>query len=635
MLQKFKISFSFFFVVLTVVLLFASVALAQDIAPPGFEQTVNLSKTSVILIIARIINVALSFLGIVAVLLILYGGFLWMTSAGNEEKIAQAKKLLIDAGIGLFIILSSFVLAQFIFSKFGAGGEGVPIAASPALIARVGGGALGGGIVQDHYPARGQTEVPRNTKIVVTFKEAINPGSLVNVPENAAQGGASEIIYKEVDGNKIPVPGLTLREDAIQIIKTADISNSARESDKDKYIKPAGISFTSDLRTWVLTMPTLLGNETESVSYTVYLCGGKNPKGNCGGGLKLSSGDNAFSGIFSDYQWSFETGTKLDLSPPTIVGTQPAPDNLADGSDNLVKDRKDKPRNSIVQVNFSEPILPMVASGQVSLIGGSTAALAVLEKTDGKVITGAWQVGNGYRTSEFISDDRCGRNACGQDVFCLPGPAEIGVAARAAGLAGGQGFQSAGLLDGLEDLAGNSLDGNQDGQAKGPSGIYDLNKQEGSGDSVAWSFWTKSYIDLTSPMVDDNSPYIQESGVGLTKPVEIIFNKPMSLVSFNSKNINLSGQEEATAKPWDTWWRAGGENLGDDAAPGKEAEKSKAIINHGGLWEISSYQTQANQDVKDIYQNCFFPASAKKVCGNLSQDEPYCCNGVPSDEPCF
>lgn len=625
--------FLFIFLLITVsIAVLPQLISAQEIAPASFEQTVNLPKTDIILIIARIINVALSFLGIVAVLLILYGGFIWMTSAGNEEKITQAKKLLIDAGIGLFIILASFALAQFIFSKFGASQEQVPIAASPALIARVGGGALGGGIVQDHYPARGQTEVPRNTKVVITFKEAVDPNSLANAPQNAGTGGNQEMTYKEVDGKKIPLPGLTLKDGSILILKTADVSNSARESDKDKYLNPVGVSFTSDLRTWVLNMPALLGSETENVSYTVYICGNKSPKGNCGNGLKLLSGDDAFTGIFSDYQWSFETGTRLDLTPPTIISVQPVPDNSADGS--LINGVKDKPRNSIIQVTFSEAMLPTTASGPLSDTGNSTAALGVTDVVEGKAVTGAWQIGNGYRTSEFVSDSQCGKNACGQDVFCLPGPTEVGVMARAASLAASNSFQSAGLLDGLEDLAGNSLDGKQDGVANGPSGVYSLNNQEGSGDSAAWSFWTQSYLDLTSPKVESTAPGIQESGVALVKPVEIIFDKPMSLTSFNNKNIDLSGQEEATAKPWDTWWTVSGENI-SPAGQNQEAEKSKAIINHGGLWEVSDYQTQANQDVKDIYQNCFYPASAEKVCGTLSEDEPYCCNGQPSAKPCF
>ncbi len=67
--------------------------------------------------IASIINTALSFLGIVAVVIILYGGFLWMTSGGNDDKVKQAKKLMISGVIGLAIILSSFAIATFVIGR--------------------------------------------------------------------------------------------------------------------------------------------------------------------------------------------------------------------------------------------------------------------------------------------------------------------------------------------------------------------------------------------------------------------------------------------------------------------------------------------------------------------------------------
>ncbi len=68
-------------------------------------------------IAARIVNLALGFLGVIALGLIIYAGFLWMTSAGEEEKVSKAKKLLTGAVIGLVIILSSWLLATFLINK--------------------------------------------------------------------------------------------------------------------------------------------------------------------------------------------------------------------------------------------------------------------------------------------------------------------------------------------------------------------------------------------------------------------------------------------------------------------------------------------------------------------------------------
>lgn len=68
------------------------------------------------LLAAQVVNVMLGFLGIIAVVIIMLGGFRWMTAMGNESKIDEAKKLLGAGVIGLVIILSSYGLAQFILS---------------------------------------------------------------------------------------------------------------------------------------------------------------------------------------------------------------------------------------------------------------------------------------------------------------------------------------------------------------------------------------------------------------------------------------------------------------------------------------------------------------------------------------
>lgn len=69
------------------------------------------------LLAVNIINIALGFLGIIAVILILYAGFRWMTAGGNEENVATAKKILIAGIIGLIIILASFALANFVINQ--------------------------------------------------------------------------------------------------------------------------------------------------------------------------------------------------------------------------------------------------------------------------------------------------------------------------------------------------------------------------------------------------------------------------------------------------------------------------------------------------------------------------------------
>lgn len=67
-------------------------------------------------IIANIINIALGFLGIIAVVIVLIGGFKWMTAAGNEDKVEEAKKILGAGVIGLVIILSAWALTTYVIN---------------------------------------------------------------------------------------------------------------------------------------------------------------------------------------------------------------------------------------------------------------------------------------------------------------------------------------------------------------------------------------------------------------------------------------------------------------------------------------------------------------------------------------
>ncbi len=63
--------------------------------------------------ISSIINVALGFLGVVAVVIILAGGFKWMTAGGNDDKVKSARKLLVAGLIGLIIVLAAYAIATF------------------------------------------------------------------------------------------------------------------------------------------------------------------------------------------------------------------------------------------------------------------------------------------------------------------------------------------------------------------------------------------------------------------------------------------------------------------------------------------------------------------------------------------
>ncbi|MDO8581810.1 MAG: TrbC/VirB2 family protein [bacterium] len=77
----------------------------------------GLATTDIRITIGNIIRIFLGLLGTIAIVLILYAGFMWMTAAGNEEKIEKAKKILTNAVIGLVLILAAFGIVSFIISS--------------------------------------------------------------------------------------------------------------------------------------------------------------------------------------------------------------------------------------------------------------------------------------------------------------------------------------------------------------------------------------------------------------------------------------------------------------------------------------------------------------------------------------
>jgi len=90
---------------------------ANDLGVGAIQGTVKLGSGDVRQTAARIINVALGFLGIIAVVIVLLGGFKYMIAGGQEEKTTEAKNYIISGIIGLAIILSAWAITSFVISR--------------------------------------------------------------------------------------------------------------------------------------------------------------------------------------------------------------------------------------------------------------------------------------------------------------------------------------------------------------------------------------------------------------------------------------------------------------------------------------------------------------------------------------
>lgn len=76
-------------------------------------------------IIGTLIGTILSFVGVIFLLLVIYGGIMWMTAGGAEEKITKAKGLITNAVIGLALIFAAYAITAFVTGQLsGAFGIG-------------------------------------------------------------------------------------------------------------------------------------------------------------------------------------------------------------------------------------------------------------------------------------------------------------------------------------------------------------------------------------------------------------------------------------------------------------------------------------------------------------------------------
>lgn len=73
-----------------------------------------------------IINFLLFLVGAIAVVIIVYAGFQYVTSAGDSSKVATAKNTIIYAVIGLIVAIMAYAIVNFVVDSFSGGSKTTP-----------------------------------------------------------------------------------------------------------------------------------------------------------------------------------------------------------------------------------------------------------------------------------------------------------------------------------------------------------------------------------------------------------------------------------------------------------------------------------------------------------------------------
>lgn len=354
----------------------------------------GLGSNNLIETIARIVQVILGVLGILVVLLILYAGFIWMTAAGDPAKIQKAKKIIINAVIGLIIIFSAFAIVSFIISQLW-GSLGGNWGSKPGSVDDLSRWGIGAGPIQSVYPAPNQRDVPINTWIAVTFKEPVIPSTICNV------GDVN--LSDRCDGDSML---------NIDICKLGDNNLCETDTDfsADKFVGST-VRQTDDAKTFVITPNIYLGFEDlQNREFMVTLKEGIS---------RAADGESVLERLIGrQFSWSFITNGELDLDPPEILstnsilnpsgmpsvgGVSPAPDEDADSYSPATEPTATvltytifNQANLIAEINssYTAPVV-LTPGSPVATISGSYGGTAngtvtVTIQSDGQTVNVDW-----------------------------------------------------------------------------------------------------------------------------------------------------------------------------------------------------------------------------------------------------
>jgi len=300
---------------------------------------IALGSRSPVEIALSLISWFLGILAILAVLLVLYGGFLWLFSQGDEEKIQKAKDVLKNALIGMVIILSAWGIVLYVLSVLigvtGGSSSDSNSDGSGCLGCSVPGGSSSFYVLSTN-PEAGETDVVMCTDITVRFSSTIDQTSVTDDNwflqiYNGASAGAA----------------CTSATDC-----SSSVCSAASVCEGDHV--PGTIGFGPGTSTaYINFIPTVDLQPNTVYEATV-----------SGGSSGVVSEDTSADGVndsvamSTSYSFTFTTGNDTDSTPPTVQETSSSPFP--------VNGQVDVCTNTVINFDFSEPMRVSTFNDQTS-----------------------------------------------------------------------------------------------------------------------------------------------------------------------------------------------------------------------------------------------------------------------------
>lgn len=342
--------------------------LVQAATPLSLEDvggSIGLGTADLRSVVFNVIRWVLGILALVAVSFIIYGGFIWLTAAGNPERIQKAKRIILNAIIGLVIVLLSFAIVSFVGSRLlgvtGGGGPPPPPVTCPPICPPPDVGLEIRSITTDcGNPPDYRHDVFLCSAINVTFNHLLNGASVKSAVE-AASPAVKLKIEKCLDNDSDPcdsVENPPAGPIANQVFTDATPSRTAAEwvarldpSNLGKNLTFFHVPQNFEANTWYkVTIPKTIGDVQG------------NTLSGCRENLADVDGIDDCQDKGTHFEWRFQTGNSVDTTPPRVATAYPDIRYLTqpafDPDRNVV-------RTPIINVRYDQAVLPPT---QVELI---------------------------------------------------------------------------------------------------------------------------------------------------------------------------------------------------------------------------------------------------------------------------
>ena len=324
----------------------------------NFGETAGYGGAPLPQVIGRIVKIVLSLLGLIAVIIMIVGGFVWMTSGGVVDKVTKAKKIISSGLIGLLIIVFAYTIVSFVMGRLsGVTGiePGGTVGCTPSLCCGPGLRCDSGGSCNLSDSSCGfPSDIFKIKKI-----ETTHGGYQENYNQDVYLCSAVQPIFNHsVDSQRI---------EELELAEELRIETGTNSVSGDWQTRDGAIIFKHD------------ANFTENTSYEAYF-----PKVILNTQSKILQQCLAAGGCVdagSYFIWNFQTGEEIDANSPEITSTYPIFDtNDADYPDQNVSQKPN------IEVNFSEPIDITTVSDEDNYPINTNVWIAEIEEQSGEII---------------------------------------------------------------------------------------------------------------------------------------------------------------------------------------------------------------------------------------------------------